>query len=228
MSRHRDLVYLGTLLDVARRASATAATVTKEEFDREDRVHFALAYLVRAAAKSAAKVPAHVREEHPEIDWIGLEDLWNVLDEELKTDFERVWHAAREKLPVLVRQLSRFTPNDPADVQPTASSSRLVLEIPHEELAEFCTKWHVRRLAFFGSVVRNDFGPESDVDVLVEFTEGKTPGLEFYGAMPDDFSRIVGGRKVDLVTFNSINRWMRGHVLAEAVTVWDLTPRAFS
>ncbi|MGE5251850.1 MAG: nucleotidyltransferase family protein [Bacteroidota bacterium] len=62
----------------------------------------------------------------------------------------------------------------------------------------------LRRLAFFGSVLREDFGPESDVDVLVEFEEGHTPGLAFID-IQDDLSRLLGGREVDLVTPKFLN-----------------------
>lgn len=93
----------------------------------------------------------------------------------------------------------------------------LAIPIPHEEIAAFCRKWGIRKLSFFGSVVRDDFGPDSDVDVLVEFREGKTPGWEFFGTLPNELSTIFGGRKVDLLTFDSINRWIRRDVLEEAV-----------
>jgi len=95
----------------------------------------------------------------------------------------------------------------------------LAIPIPHDEIAEFCRKWGIRKLSFFGSVVRDDFGPESDVDVLVEFRD-RTPGLKFFGTMPQELSDILGGRKVDLATFNSINRWIRRDVLDEAVEAY--------
>jgi predicted nucleotidyltransferase len=98
------------------------------------------------------------------------------------------------------------------------STRELAIPIPHEEIAAFCRKWGIRKLAFFGSVVRDDFGPESDVDVLVEFLPEHTPGWEFYGSMPEELSRIFGGRKVDLGTFDSIKRRIREGVLSEAVT----------
>lgn len=93
----------------------------------------------------------------------------------------------------------------------------LAIDVPHEQIAEFCRKWGIRRLAFFGSVVRDDFTQESDVDVLVEFHPDRIPGWEFFGTIPDELSHVVGGRKVDLLTFDSINRWIRKDVLAEAV-----------
>ena len=52
------------------------------------------------------------------------------------------------------------------------------IEISKDAIAAFCQRNHIRRLAFFGSVLRDDFGPESDVDVLVEFEPGQTPGLK--------------------------------------------------
>ena len=99
------------------------------------------------------------------------------------------------------------------------AARELAIPIPHEEIAAFCRKWGIRRLAFFGSVVRDDFAPESDVDVLVEFGD-RTPGWEFYGTMPAELSEILGGRRVDLGTFDTINRWIRADVLSEAVTAY--------
>lgn len=98
------------------------------------------------------------------------------------------------------------------------ATRQLAIPIPHEEIAAFCRKWGIRRLAFFGSVVRDDFGPESDVDVLVEFFPERTPGWEFFWDIPNELSGILGGRKVDLGTFKSLNRWIRSEVLSEAVT----------
>jgi predicted nucleotidyltransferase len=86
------------------------------------------------------------------------------------------------------------------------------------EVAEFCRRNHIRRMSIFGSAVRDDFGPESDVDVLVEFEPDKTPGLAFFG-LADELSPIFGGRTVDLGT--SVNRWVRARVLAEAQVIYE-------
>jgi predicted nucleotidyltransferase len=80
------------------------------------------------------------------------------------------------------------------------TTRQLAIPIPHEAVAEFCRKWGIRRLSFFGSVTRDDFDPErSDVDVLVEFQPGRTPGWEYYYTIPNELSEIVG-RKVDMRT----------------------------
>ena len=83
-----------------------------------------------------------------------------------------------------------------------------------ERLAEFCRQNGVRRLAIFGSALRDDFGPGSDVDVLVEFEPGRTPGLRFLW-MQEELSRLFY-RTVDLHTPASLSRYFRSQVLAEA------------
>jgi predicted nucleotidyltransferase len=90
---------------------------------------------------------------------------------------------------------------------------QLAIPIPHEQVSDFCRKWGIRTLSFFGSVVRDDFGPASDVDVLVEF---KRPvGMKIVHA--EEELGLIFGRKVDLVQKHLLNRWMRADVLSEAV-----------
>ena len=93
------------------------------------------------------------------------------------------------------------------------------IEIPKEKLAEFCRRNRIRRLAFFGSVLRDDFAPESDVDVLVEFEPGTRVGLRFFG-MERELSEILG-RKVDLNTRGFLSKYFRDEVIAEAEVLYD-------
>ena len=94
------------------------------------------------------------------------------------------------------------------------TSRRARIDPPQERIDDFCRRHHIRRLAFFGSVLRDDFTPSSDVDVLVEFEPGKTPGFTFF-SMEEELSRILG-RRVDLNTPNSLSKYFRDEVLAEA------------
>ena len=94
----------------------------------------------------------------------------------------------------------------------------LKIEIPKEEVAAFCRRHHIRRLAFFGSVLRDDFTPESDVDVLVEFEEGHVPGLAFI-TMQEELSEMLG-RKVDLNTPGCLSPYFRGEVVKEAEVLY--------
>lgn len=86
--------------------------------------------------------------------------------------------------------------------------------IPKTKIAAFCRRHHIRRLALFGSVLRDDFGPDSDVDVLVEFEPGHTPGFRFI-EVQDELSRLLN-RKVDLNTPSCLSRYFRDEVLHEA------------
>ena len=91
--------------------------------------------------------------------------------------------------------------------------------LSHPLIKSFCQKHHIRRLSFFGSVVRDDFGSQSDVDVLVEFSPGHTPGFDFF-LIEAELSELIG-RKVDLQTVNFLSPKIRPSVLSEAVPVYE-------
>ena len=90
------------------------------------------------------------------------------------------------------------------------------LPVPKNALEEFCRRNRIRKLAFFGSVLRPDFGPESDVDVLVEFEPGARVGFFELYDLEQELSRILGGRKVDLRTAEDLSRYFRDEVVAHA------------
>lgn len=92
--------------------------------------------------------------------------------------------------------------------------TRSRIAIDREKLAEFCQRNHIRKLALFGSVLRDDFRPDSDVDVLVEFESGHVPGLRFF-ALEEELKQLTG-KKVDLNTPNFLSPHFRKQVLAEA------------
>ena len=93
------------------------------------------------------------------------------------------------------------------------------MDIPKDKIAEFCRRNRIRRLALFGSVLRDDFGPGSDVDVLVEFEPGHTPGFAFFG-MEEDLSQLLG-RKVDLNTPGFLSPYFRQKVLDDLEVLYD-------
>lgn len=89
------------------------------------------------------------------------------------------------------------------------------VHVPREELAEFCRRHRIRKLAFFGSVLRDDFGPESDIDVLVEFEHNHVVGFGII-EIEEELSRMLGGRRVDLVREKYLNARLRERVLSSA------------
>jgi predicted nucleotidyltransferase len=97
------------------------------------------------------------------------------------------------------------------------------IEIPIDRISEFCHRNHIRRLALFGSVLRDDFAPESDVDVLVEFEPGTRVGFAFI-TMQDELSNVLG-RRVDMNTFEGVERsrnWLlRSEILDSTQVVYE-------
>ena len=91
----------------------------------------------------------------------------------------------------------------------------LSLKIPRDEIAEFCLRNHIRRLAVFGSALREDFTPESDVDVLVEFDSGHIPGFIKLAGMEIELSGILG-HKVDMRTPEDLSPYFRQEVVKSA------------
>lgn len=94
----------------------------------------------------------------------------------------------------------------------------LPLAIDRDKLADLCRRRHIRKLAVFGSVLHEDFRPDSDVDLLVDFEPGHTPGLAFF-TLADELSAIFG-RKVDLSTPADLGPYLRGRVLREAEVLY--------
>ena len=93
-------------------------------------------------------------------------------------------------------------------------SGKVRIEVPRDQIIDFCQRHHIGKLSLFGSVLRDDFGPDSDIDVLVEFEPGRVPGFAFFG-MEEELSKILG-RKVDLNTPNFLSRYFRNRVLEQA------------
>ena len=97
---------------------------------------------------------------------------------------------------------------------------QLRIDIPRDRLVELCRRHRIRRLSLFGSVLRDDFGPSSDVDMLVEFEAGHSPGWDIVD-IELEFSAFLGGRKVDIVNPKYLNRHLKDRVLGEAVLQYE-------
>lgn len=89
------------------------------------------------------------------------------------------------------------------------------IDFPEPDLAGFCRRHGVRRLSLYGSILRDDFGPESDLDILIEFLPGRTPGLFAFAGMQLELGKLLG-RRVDLRTPADLSRYFRDRVLRDA------------
>ena len=94
------------------------------------------------------------------------------------------------------------------------------IPVQREQIAEVCQRYHIRTLALFGSVLRADFAPDSDVDVLVEFEPGRTPGYFTLARIARELSPLLGGREVDIRTPNGLSPYFRDEVVTSAYPVY--------
>ena len=95
------------------------------------------------------------------------------------------------------------------------------IDIDHRRLEAFCREHGISSLSLFGSVLREDFGPDSDVDVLVEFLPGRVPGFFGLFDLEDELAGILAARKVDLRTPEDLSPYFRQEVLQTAESLYD-------
>jgi predicted nucleotidyltransferase len=108
---------------------------------------------------------------------------------------------------------------DRPNSRPIRSSDFRLTPLTSAKITDLCRRWHIRRLAFFGSVLRDDHGPESDIDVLVEFERDHVPGFDFI-TIQDELTEIFG-QQVDLHTPSTLSKYFRDDVLDRARTFYD-------
>lgn len=95
------------------------------------------------------------------------------------------------------------------------------IPVPREQVAAVCQRYHIRKLALFGSVLREDFTTDSDVDVLVEFEPGRTPGYFTLARIARELSALFGGREIDIRTPNGLSPYFRDDVVSSAYPVYE-------
>jgi len=99
------------------------------------------------------------------------------------------------------------------------TASRVRVPVPRDRIADFCRRHHIHRLAFFGSVLREDFTPNSDIDVLIDIDTTQTITLFTLARLQNDLGDLLG-RPVDLHMPRTLNRYLRDKVLSEAEDVY--------
>ena len=142
----------------------------------------------------------------------------------------QVYYRANEKCPIFselrslvrktfgVSEVIRQSLEPAAEITSTPLTGILKrrLKVNEAALTGFCRLNHIQKLSLFGSVLRADFKPESDIDMLVEFQPGKTPGFLKLGDMEEQLSGLIGGRKIDLRTPQDLSVHFRDRVIKEA------------
>lgn len=205
---------------------------SREEFIADETRVLASALHFTRLAERPLKASSGYRAAHPEIPWENLAHVRERVEPELfHDDAAAMWDIAARELPAILDALEALLPPDdlwryrraardsdgetawPA-VEPDVT---LRISIPLDALEEICRRYDVRRIRFFGSVLRDDFGPESDVDMMVDFGPGAPGGWGIF-RFDEELSDLLG-RKADVLHGQPV-RYIRDQVLVEAKTVY--------
>ena len=95
------------------------------------------------------------------------------------------------------------------------------IKIPRGKITGFCQRHHIKKLSLFGAALRDDSGPDSDVDILVEFLPGHTPGYFGLLDMKTELSDLLGGRKADIRISRDLSRYFKGRVVSEVSVLYE-------
>jgi len=237
VTQHEDLVYVALIRDEIRGALRAIEGYTRDEFVADEMASAVAAYHFMRLAERPLKASTAYREAHPEIPWDDLAAIRSRTEPELfKEDPAVMWQITTEEFPPIADMLEALLPAEPiwryraersddgqleepdqTRDETFVSLDRLQIDIPIKRFVEICRRYDVRRVRLFGSVLRDDFGPGSDVDMMVDFGPGAPKGWAILG-FDEEMSGILG-HQAD-VMHGTILRYIRERVMAEAVTVY--------
>lgn len=235
-----DTLYLGHMLDTARKIKVKMIGLSRKDYNHDENLRLALGHLVQIIGEASQRVSNATRAKYPSIPWremVGMQH--QIVLDYMTIDEERVWDVVTKdipqlltilegipdikRLPVLIEQPEQKIAHNQVymlhPIQEDHSNMIANIALPQEQINAFCRRNHIRRLALFGSVLRDDFGPESDIDVLVEFEPEHIPGFAFI-RMQDELSELFGGIPVDLLTPKFLNHRIRDRVLSDARVIY--------
>lgn len=231
MTYHDDTVYVAWARDHAGRALVKVRGVRREDFVADETRYLPVLVLLVRMSESAAKVSAEYRAEHGHVPWSDIAGVKaRVQPDPFSDDPEAGWEIVAGPLAAWHAALDGLVPNtfgDAGDATPSTTPSghraaggrRPRVEIAQERLADLCRRHGVRRLLLFGSALRDDFGPTSDVDLVVEFEPGADPSWRL-STVEEEFSAAFGGHPVEMVEPECLDRYIRGRVLEEAEEIY--------
>lgn len=231
MTLHDDLVYVAWARDHAGRALAKVRGVARADFVADETSYLPVLVLLVRMSESAARVSAEYRDEHPGVPWSDIADAkarvqpdpfsddpaagWEMATGPLET-----WHAALDALlPEGFGEAPGGASETAAPQRGSGGARRPRVEISRGRLADLCRRHRVRRLLLFGSALRDDFGPQSDVDLLVEFEPGTDPSWRL-PSVEKEFSEAFDGHPVEMVEAECLDKYIRRRVLDEAEEIY--------
>ena len=231
MTRHDDTLYVALMRDEIRGVLDMVGDCSRDQFIADRLRVGAAAFHFTRLAERPLKASAAYRAAHPEIPWEDLADIRARVEPELfHEDAAVMWDIATNEFPALADALEALLPTDelwryrkddnideelawPAS-EPDVSPR---VQIPMAALDEICRRYDVRRIRFCGSVLRDDFGPESAIDMMVELGPNAPRGWDVL-RLDEELSELFG-RKADVMHDRPI-RYIREQMLADAKTVY--------
>lgn len=197
----RDPALLYAMLASARHALEWVDGMDFDAFAADRMAHSAAQAVLGTMGRAAGKVSASARSAAPDVEWQRMAEFADYLLHDYdKVTPEEVWTELRETVPVVIGRVEPLLPPIPEGGPANPNRDAVPrLDIPAQRIMDFCRKWRVDELALFGSVLRDDFGPESDVDVLVTYAPDAGISLFDHVDLQDDLEAIFGHR-VDLVS----------------------------
>ena len=236
MTQRDNRVYVAIMRDAARDAARLAGAAPEELATTETRQMAASLYIERLA-HFAGRTAQWFRDEHPEIDWQRLAAYEQDIEPDpLQHDPAETWAIVEGELPSLAARLDALLPADEpwrGSASPGQGARGLNPEVdgaprclgvpqvtvPREALAAVCERWAISRVRLYGSVVRDDFAADSDIDVLVDTPADEQLGLRFFD-LQEEVAALFAGREVDVVDAGRINKYLQERILAGAVEIW--------
>lgn len=231
MTLHDDLVYVAWARDHAGRALAKVCGVACADFVADETSYLPVLVLLVRMSESAARVSAEYRAEHRDVPWSDIAGAKARVQPDPFTDDPDAgwdmatgplegWHAALDALlPARFGEAPSGVSETTTAHRGSGGARRPRVEISRERLADLCTRHGVRRLLLFGSALRDDFGPLSDVDLLVEFEPGADPSWRL-PSVEQEFSEAFGGHPVEMVEPECLDKYIRRRVLEEAEEIY--------
>ena len=243
MTQRDNRVYVAIMRDAARDAASLAgaapeelATTEPRQMTAETRQIVASFYIERLA-HFAGRTAQWFRDEHPEIDWQRLAAYEQDIEADVPAhDPEETWALVEGELPSLAAKLDALLPAEEPwcgsaspgqgarGLNPEVDGAPRCLGVPQvtvsrEALAAVSERWAISRVRLYGSVVRDDFAADSDVDVLVDTSADEPLGLRFFD-LQEEVAALFAGREVDVVDAGRINKYLQERILAGAVEIW--------
>jgi len=232
VTRHDDMLYVALMRDEIRGVMEAIQDRSREAFMTDElRIGAAALHFVRLAERPL-KTSAAFRAAHPEIPWDALAAIRDRVEpEQFREDPAVIWEIATRELPEIADALESLLPPDQLwryraddrDVEHQTDwpgpepESPLRVTIPGDALDEICRRYDVTRIRVFGSVLRDDFRPDSDIDMMVDFGPDAPGGWDRFH-LDVELEELLG-HKVDVIDGEPI-RYIREQVLAEARTIY--------